>query len=86
MGRTNVFKRRYTGRSGRGHRNRRIIRCRVFKTAIKGVSMKKQTRRAGYSKGYSTGRKFDRALVFYIVIGALIGALIVFIAAIASGL
>lgn len=48
--------------------------------------MKKQTRKAGYSKGYATGRKFDKAIAFYLVIGMLIGALIVFIAAVASGL
>lgn len=48
--------------------------------------MKKQTRRAAYSKGYATGRKFDKAIAVYIVFGMLIGALIVFIAAVASGL
>jgi hypothetical protein len=48
--------------------------------------MKKQTRKAAYSKGYATGRKFDKAIAFYLVIGILIGALIVFIAALVSGL
>lgn len=48
--------------------------------------MKKQTRKAGYSKGYATGRKFDKSIAFYLVMGILIGAIIVFIAALSSGL